>query len=502
MGLYSIRDFDRGGMLSEAYVPKSKELKKAEALLDQLRTPYLTKDSSGLTGVVRTTASRFKSIGGNIQNDPKWVQFEHCLEKQFGFRTFTVNIVRNSLPNAFTLPVSLDITHFGSFDDVLDKNGLRYRESANIDAISFITDGLLFNGKLSSGQVMAVIIHEIGHNFTQTAIDFIAKFKAGQTLLAGTIGLLSLFTKLDRTLLHTDLPLSQKLLMTSMLFLNDTTKNKFNTLRRDEDTNGLKQILDFGYSVSKVVDDFNFIKDELDRLKYMFLNIFRNQVFSIIKSNLRYSVATMRNSKKQIIMSKVMSFPGFMDESFADKFVAMNGYGVEFTTGMRIFESEIHGVGIYGTVDNIPIVGQLFAVKSMINSVFSNIMGADPHPSMASRLQTQIDVLETELNRPGVSERTKALIRKDLANIEKENKKLDVLLSKEINLKSSHYRYYIMTFNKWLSIIQPKNDIRELFMSVVKDNDSIMQSLEDNARRAEEKFAEKINSIGRLIKNK
>lgn len=39
-------------------------------------------------------------------------------------------------------------------------------------------------------------------------------------------------------------------------------------------------------------------------------------------------------------------------------------------------------------------------------------------------------------------------------------------------------------------------------MSVVKDNDSIMQSLEDNARRAEEKFAEKINSIGRLIKNK
>ena len=71
MGLYSIRDFDRGGMLSEAYVPKSKELKKAEALLDQLRTPYLTKDSSGLTGVVRTTASRFKSIGGNIQNDPK-----------------------------------------------------------------------------------------------------------------------------------------------------------------------------------------------------------------------------------------------------------------------------------------------------------------------------------------------------------------------------------------------------------------------------------------------
>lgn len=67
MGLYSIRDFDRGGILSEAYVPKSKELKKAEALLDQLRTPYLTKDSSGLTGVVKDNDSIMQSLEDNAR---------------------------------------------------------------------------------------------------------------------------------------------------------------------------------------------------------------------------------------------------------------------------------------------------------------------------------------------------------------------------------------------------------------------------------------------------
>ena len=51
MGLYTIRDFQEGGILSEAYVPKSKYLKKAEELLDKLRQPYLIKDASGITGL-------------------------------------------------------------------------------------------------------------------------------------------------------------------------------------------------------------------------------------------------------------------------------------------------------------------------------------------------------------------------------------------------------------------------------------------------------------------
>ena len=52
MGLYSIKDFESGGILSEAYVPKSKYLKRAEMLLDKIRAPYLV-NNSGISGMAR-----------------------------------------------------------------------------------------------------------------------------------------------------------------------------------------------------------------------------------------------------------------------------------------------------------------------------------------------------------------------------------------------------------------------------------------------------------------
>ena len=76
MGLYTIRDFQEGGILSEAYVPKSKYLKKAEELLDKLREPYLIKDSSGITGLAKINASRFNSVVNNIQAERDWVELK------------------------------------------------------------------------------------------------------------------------------------------------------------------------------------------------------------------------------------------------------------------------------------------------------------------------------------------------------------------------------------------------------------------------------------------
>ena len=73
-----------------------------------------------------------------------------------------------------TYPVSLEFARFANFDDVLDSNGLRYKESAKMNGVSFITDGLLFNAKFTSGQILSIILHEIGHNFSQMAIGILA----------------------------------------------------------------------------------------------------------------------------------------------------------------------------------------------------------------------------------------------------------------------------------------------------------------------------------------
>lgn len=489
MGLYTIRDFQEGGILSEAYVPKSKYLKKAEELLDKLRQPYLIKDTSGITGLGKINASRFNSAVENLQGNREWVEFEKCLEKQFGFQTFTVNIFRSSIPNAFTLPVSIDITHLADFSDVLDTNGLKYRESANINGISFISDGLLFNGKLSSGQILAVILHEIGHNFTQMAIEVVAKINAGKVLLGGTIGILSLFLKLDG-LLGTNLSLAQKLGMIAGLFANDSVKNKINTVRRSD--SALNQALDIGISVMSLNSDVAMLINDLLRIKGTLIGVFRNKIISHFKGKALAQMDNLKGNYKSAIVAQIANYSAFMDESFADKFVAMNGYGVEFATGMKVFEAEAHSFGIRGTIDKVPVIGQIFALDYIMSATFNTIMTGEPHPALASRLNTQIDILEEELKRPGISNRTRELIKKDIKDIREKTNDLDKLMKKDINFKSSQYKYYILSFNELITKIQPKGDIRELFMSKVKDNKSIMDTLEKNAKKAEE-LANKLN---------
>ena len=100
MGLYTIRDFQEGGILSEAYVPKSKYLKRAEELLDKIRKPYLVDDTKGMIGLLKINSQRLASVVKELYVDKDWKEFEHCLEKQFGFETFSVNILRMSQINA------------------------------------------------------------------------------------------------------------------------------------------------------------------------------------------------------------------------------------------------------------------------------------------------------------------------------------------------------------------------------------------------------------------
>lgn len=489
MGLYTIRDFQEGGILSEAYVPKSKYLKKAEELLDKLREPYLIKDASGITGLAKINASRFNSVVNNLQAEKDWIEFEKCLEKQFGFQTFTVNIFRSSQPNAFTLPVSIDITHLADFSDVLDTNGLKYRESANINGISFISDGLLFNGKLSSGQILAVILHEIGHNFTQMAIEIIAKINAGKVLLGGTIGILALFLKIDN-LFGNQLSLAAKIGMIAGLFANDSVKNKFNTARRSNSLTN--QLFDGATSLLSLNADVSMLYTELMRVKSVFVGVFKNKVISYFREKAKHQATTLTGNYQQAITAQIINYPGFMDESFADKFVAMNGYGVEFATGMKVFEAEAHSFGAKGAIDKIPVIGQLFALNYIMESTFNTIMTGEPHPALASRINSQISILEEELKRPGISDRTREIIKKDIKDIKEQSDALNKLMHEDINFKSSHYKYYILAFNKWITEIQPRGDIRELFMSKVKDNESIMDTLEKNAKKAEG-LANKVN---------
>ena len=478
MGLYTIQDFQEGGILSEAYVPKSKYLKKAEELLDKIRKPYLVDDTKGMIGLIKINSQRLASVVKELYVDKDWNEFERCLEKQFGFETFSVNIIRMSQIAAYTVPVSVDMTRLTNFDDVLDSSGLKYKESANINGISFISDGLLFNSKMSSGQVLAIILHEIGHNFSQMAISLLAQYNAGKSLYITAASILSLFTKLDVYFGMDDRTTLEKFgaLLSHLIYSTDFGKRANNLSKRNPLYKPVYSGLDAFTSILAIKGDIKSVPEGVKKITATIKMVFRNQL---------------------------LEYMSYMDESFADKFVAMNGYGVEFATAIKLMKVEMLGHGINGVADKIPLVGQIFALEYIMGSFFGTIITGEPHPTDASRIMTQIDILEEELKRPDISPKTRAIIEKDIRDIKKETEKVDKLLRKEINLTSSSFRLYVLAWDEFITSVQPKKDIREKFMSLVNSNKKIIENLKKNAesdKTKKDSLLEKINNKLKLSK--
>ena len=493
MGLYSIKDFESGGILSEAYVPKSKYLKRAEMLLDKIRAPYLV-NGSGISGMARIAAKRLKSSAHHLYTDRNWTEFEKCLEKQFGFETFTVNILKDFKINAMTYPVSLEFARFANFDDVLDSNGLRYKESAKMNGVSFITDGLLFNAKFTSGQILSIILHEIGHNFSQMAIGILAYKNNAKALYILSTVILSLFTEFDGAFGMDGLSTNEKIMNLVGLLMNttDTGKRLGAQVKRDEQWRDFNNSMDFLATLASYKKELtDYLPKSLAKIGNMIESIFTSPILKARKEKIKEYVEYIAKNKSKIARSNMVNYLDFMDESFADKFVAMNGYGVEFSTAVKLVETESLVSGINGTVDAIPIIGHLFALDTIIANVFETIISGEPHPTTAARVLTQISILEEELNNPDLNPKTKAIIEKDIKNIKKESERIDKLLQKDINMRSSFYRFYILAFNKFITTIQPDKDIRECLMGFVHSNKDIMASLEKN-----------IGDVSRSAKNK
>ena len=493
MGLYNINHLNEG-ILSEAYIPKSKYLKRAEELLDKIRSPYLVDDAKGIVGTAKINLSRFSSTADGIVNSKEWLEFERCFEKQFGFKTFTVNLMRSAIPNAMTLPVSFDITHIKGFDDVLDKSGLRYKESAGISAISFISDGMLFNGKFTSGQILAVMLHEVGHNFSQMGIEILANINCGKVLINVAASFLALFNKIQHASEKGGVAQAAVQALGSVLgviFTTDWAKENFNTSKRNNAP--MSQALDILFSVFGTNADIALITSQIMQIKDTLITVFTNKIISSLKYNIKNQVGNLTDNYKQAALNQLVNYPGFMDESFADKFVAMNGYGVEFSTAIKLMDSEaILGFGMQGDFDKVPVLGQFMAVNYIVNKVFNQILSGEPHPTTASRIKTQISILRAEMKEPGISKKTKSMIERDIANIEIENERLEKQLKSDINFRSSHYRIYIMSFDKFVTKLQPKKDVREALLGVIKSDSKIIETLKKNANSMADKISNKL----------
>lgn len=407
----------------EAYFGKTKEFKQMEECIQKLKDEY----QDSLLHL------------GNIENNSNWQKLRKLLEDKFGFYSLSLILKRDSLPNACTYPVSCTIDGAAQMSKyaVVDK-GLKYNKNCKCCTLVYVTDTLFFNEKLTSAEVLSVLLHEIGHNFDEVCYKHLCAFNVIDSIFYAVF-----------VLINNPLHFYEAFLMF---------------------TGGRRLYSQFMNSIQGCMLWVFF--DFIGNLVSIPIGIAYKIFLPIIKPII-YGISTIYNIIDPLAPF-ILACDGYQKEQFADKFVAVHGYGPEYASAMGKLEDEINNLGITWGINRIPIIAHFYQALAVATS-FLGKSRLDPHPDYAARMMAIMNVIETDLDKDkSIDAKTKQQAKKDIARI-RQNVKDYLDDARDENSFGDDVQ---KAYQRWLLNMYPgKGDIRS---SLYPDNDQkINQALEE-----------------------
>lgn len=426
--------------LQEVYFGKTPEILALENQLDKFRSRYLGNYPLGTY---------------TINDDSELLKFNRMLEKQFGFGCVSINIISNMMENMFTLPIDMRFDVFNTNKKLIaNKSTFKFDKSADYTCIINIYTGIIFNPNYSSAEVMALILHEIGHNFYAAINDCAGLAKLYSVLkiandiynkivpaifLKNTIKNIPIIgdtladnieTNITKDALKTlaiDVVSQQNWFQSFIIKLNDFIKEKTYLINL----------------IFNIIDIINSIKTTVVQTVYTFGNL-------ISLGNLQLLTSIMTKSTALANPFTYITLPiAYQDERSADNFVTMYGYAGELSSALQKISSKKESPSkMLETFNNIPIISNIYALNCSAADIILSIF--DEHPTELSRCQDQIMMLKRELSKSDIDPKMKKAIISDIEACEKQIKILtNVNLSmknKDI-LRNAWYKILYDNFN-------------------------------------------------------
>lgn len=385
-------------IINELYIGETKKLKEAQYNLSQFRD-----------NMIRNEYNDMKKI----KKDKWYKEFKKSIKNTFGYKTFDFDIEFEEYENAYCHTLFSQIKKDYDKNVLVTKNGFKYKNKYAFQLV--ITSALFTNTNYSDREIMAIILHEIGHSFYMAldgkAIDlmdiratiwnvnqilqFIISFIAAFNTAMSSIDLVSAANQIVKTI-------------KPKITVQKSILSIFETLFRSGiDILTILLLLNGGYIPS------------------LLMNI-------ISKAN---------------PISLANTIFGYKDEKSADSFATMYGYGSELSSALqKLVLSRKNDVRVTSKVLNI-----------MLIPCYIIVLALDEHPDSISRAKNQIDYLEKEYANIDDKE-TKAEIRSQINSIKKELDKTEDILSsiKDKNIDNIRYMYCIIVSKLY------KIDVREL----------------------------------------
>ena len=242
--------------------------------------------------------SKFKNkpFSNSMNTDKEILKFNRLTEKLFGYKSFALNLSPDQTINAYALPIYAfrDKNELRKVTQSLKaaKTGFKHDQiNGSISAICTLNMGFINNDIFSDEEIMAILLHEIGHTFFQAVTDKDCVY--------------TLASRLIETIYAINSKIARRISSANIITEKDI----------DQDiTDAISYTGSLGYDL---INAFFNIKNQIFSVPHSIRSTFKNMTSSIKSKFFKESMEdNMRKSRYR-----------YTNEKFADSFAVMYGYG-------------------------------------------------------------------------------------------------------------------------------------------------------------------------------
>lgn len=352
--------------------------------------------------------------GAKLNTHPEIRRFNRLAEEEFGFKSFQLLINPDRTINAYTCSIStnfktLTLSNNTMSNLIVSKNGYRYKKEAEYCAFVCVYRGLMLDKRLSDREVLAIILHEIGHNFQAAISNY-------QSILSQTRVIIYLIQVIMNVITNPDLN-SLRNLIEAPVYLTGLY-NKINKIIDDILYNNFPNFYYLADRLRAILADLNYPINKL--LKYLLI---------MIQLPIMPLVLLLKLQPMQLIMFYAIG--DFRGEKMADNFPTLYGYGPDIASATtKIATDEVL------SKVKIPIISPMIGLFESTYRLLLTL--PDVHPVEITRIKDQSDYLKKEIQREDLDPKFKKEIMDQINEIDKQ---LDDLISTNYKGAISDYNY-------------------------------------------------------------
>ena len=370
------------------------------------KTPTLLEIEKQI-GIIRSSMKKYT----DINKSPEVLKLNRLFEKQFGMDIFSLHIEQNNTINAYTVPVAtcFDI----AFNEILSKkveanqkDGYRFKKGNNLCIICNVYMGLLNCTDITDVEIVAVILHELGHNFADAIYKDIEI--ANKAQMKNIVSLL---------VYETILSLGLAAIPNLIYYKKNTNSYK----KKQESKTKQRKIHGLLKGLKATCSDFNdYVNEIVSRIMIGTIS------FKLSKDDNEPSSSEVRRSISR------------QNEVIADKFAGIYGYGPEQASVLMKMEKQVSKAEKF--VDKIPVIGKMS--NESFNNIFKDIHKFDCHPHVIQRLNEEIKTLKAELVKCDLDPKLVKAMKnqiKQLEDLKNELTKITDNMTEEEQKRASYY---------------------------------------------------------------